>query len=184
MLADIRNYLFHEYQHILDHKQYDSFITNYANEKHINEIKMIVKQSYFFEFNASYSAQKFYSRKGWMFDVKRFREQFIQIKSSIDALTIDNIQQVKQLNDDGFYFSKEVMYDLAIVSGANAADNEMEQGKKCIVLSVNGISSEIDKLLNRFIDGINDNINDNENIIKYSNFPHKKVGLHLEKSIL
>lgn len=167
VLADIRNYLFHEFQHIFDHKQYDSFIKNYANEKHIDEIKMTAKQSYFFEFNASYYAQKFYSRKGWTFDTKRFGEQYIKIKTNIDALTIDNVQHVKQLNDDAFYFSQAVMYDLAIVSGANAADNETEQGMKCIVLSVSGINSEIDKLLNRFLDGINDNINENENIIKY-----------------
>lgn len=167
VLADIRNYLFHEFQHIFDHKQYDSFIKNYANEKHIDEIKMTAKQSYFFEFNASYYAQKFYSRKGWTFDTKRFGEQYIKLKTNIDALTMDNVQHVKQLNDDAFYFSQAVMYDLAIVSGANAADNETEQGVKCIGLSVSGINSEIDKLLNRFLDGINDNINENENIIKY-----------------
>jgi len=167
VLVDIRNYLFHEFQHIFDHKQYDSFIKNYANEKRIDEIKMTAKQSYFFEFNASYCSQKFYSIKGWKFDTKRFGEQFNQIKANIAALTIGNVQYVKQLNDDAFYFSKEIMYDLAIVSGANAADNEIEQGKKYIMLSVSGINSEIDKLLNRFLDGINDNINDNVNIIKY-----------------
>jgi len=167
VLADIRNYLFHEFQHIFDHKQYDSLIKNYANEKHIDEIKMTAKQSYFFEFNASYYAQKFYSRKGWTFDTKRFGEQYIKLKTNIDALTMDNVQYIKQLNDDAFYFSQAVMYDLAIVSGANAADNETEQGVKCIGLSVSGINSEIDKLLNRFLDGINDNINENENIIKY-----------------
>ena len=167
VLADVRNYLFHEFQHIFDHRQYDSFIKNYANENNIDERKMTAKQCYFFEFNASYSAQKFYSRKGWKIDTQRFREQFIQIKTGIDALTLDNVQCAKQLNEDAFYFSQEVMYDLAIVSGANAADNEMEQGKKLVMFSVNGINSEIDKLLDKFLEGINDNISDNENLIKY-----------------
>ena len=167
ILADIRNYLFHEFQHILDHKNYDLFIQRCAEDKQIEEKRMTAKQSFFFEFNAAYSAQKYYSRRGWMFDTERFAKHFVQIKSDLDMLTLDNVQRVTQLNDEAFFFSKEVMYDLAIVSGANAADNEIVKGKKQIDISVSGINSEIDEVLNGFLDGINRNILNNENIINY-----------------
>jgi len=167
VLSDVKNYIFHEFQHIYDHKKYDAFIKNYANENNIDETRMKVIQSFFFEFNASYCAQKYYSKKGWKLETTRFRERFLQIKNTLDDLKIINVKCIKQLNDDAFYFSQEVMYDLAIVSGANASDNEKEKGYKVVSLSNFGINDLIDDLLERFLNGVNQNINDNENLIKY-----------------
>lgn len=175
---EIKNALCHEFQHIRDHKKYDKFIKEYVYENNISENVKIIGERIFFEFNASYQAQRYfqliweYNKYAIDTNTKKFNCRIDEIKGMINDLDIENLdvakEKVEKLNIACLEFVKDLMYDFSLSFGTNAADNKMNRNEKSIDIKVSGIDKEIDTILNSFILGFNNIIDDNKGLIKYS----------------
>lgn len=60
------------------------------------------------------------------------------------------------------------MYCLSLIIATNAADNKRKLNKKYIDIEINGIDNQIDKIINDFIQGINNVLYDDILTLRYS----------------
>lgn len=173
---EIKCYFCHELQHVRDRIKYDNFIVKYCNEHDVSHNQKVIGKMIFKEFNAQFQAQS-YSPIFWDFNkysletnVQKYRVLFVDIEEKIKK--INNLQMAREnleeIAMDVLNFTRNLMYDMSISFGSNAADNKREQGEKFINIVIEGIDDGVDEILNSFIKGYNEKISNNKELIIYS----------------
>ncbi len=174
----VNNIIYHELCHVRDFIKYDELIDKLALELKLKEFDKYLGKQIFLEFNAQYRAQLYepiiWECNAYSLDtnIDKYHNMYEGIIKCINELNINDLyefeKRVKLLSEDISYFSSKIMYDFSLSFGSNAADNKKNTGKKFIDIKIKGINSDIDKLLNSFIEGFNEVINDNKSILNYS----------------
>ena len=174
--SEVKCCLCHELQHVRDRIKYDEFIVNYCEEQNISYNQKIIGEMIFREFNAQFQGQS-YSPILWEFNkyslesnVQKYHVMFINIDEEIKKLNnLEMVQEkLEEIATEVLNFTRNLMYDMSISFGSNAADNRTEQGKKFINIVIEGINDGIDEILNNFIKGFNERISNNKELIIYS----------------
>lgn len=169
--ANFEQYLYHELQHISDYIEYDDLIKNSSFRIGLKENESAIGRMFFHEFRAAYYSQKYiqlvsedkYSLK---VNVQDWREKYNTVIHHIETLE-NYVEQVKRINILASDINYDIMYDLALSCGQNTADNEIKTGEKFTNIEIKGVDMNLDKIINEFIQGINNVMMSEEESINY-----------------